>query len=79
MGDLAAQLLDLLAQLADEPHVGVLVDGGLVDDVLGAVGVAQRRQRLAVVAVRRGYLPEYAHNITPVFRGVGRAHLHVHL
>lgn len=53
---LRAQLLDLLAQLPDELDVGVLVDGGLVDDVLGAVRVPQRRQRLAVVAVRWRYL-----------------------
>ena len=45
---------DLGPQLADELDVGVLVDRGLVDDVLGAVGVAQGAQRLAVVHVGRG-------------------------
>ena len=45
---------DLGPQFSDQPDVGVLVDGGLVDDVLGSVGVAQRAERLAVVDVGRG-------------------------
>lgn len=45
---------DLVPQLPDEPHVAVLVDGRLVDDVLGSVGVAQGAERLAVVHVGGG-------------------------
>lgn len=42
---------DFSPQFSDQPDVGVLVDGGLVDDVLGPVGVAQSAERLAVVHV----------------------------
>lgn len=45
---------DFSPQLPDQPDVGVLVDGGFVDDVLGPVGVAQSAQRLAVVHVGGG-------------------------
>lgn len=45
---------DFCAQLSDQPHVAVLVDGGLVDDVLGSVGVSQSAERLAVVHVGGG-------------------------
>lgn len=44
---------DLGSQLPDQPHVGVLVDGGFVDDVFGTVSVAQSAQGLAIVHVRR--------------------------
>lgn len=47
------ELLYLLPELPDELDVGVLVDGRLVDDVLGAIGVAQGGQGLAVIAVGR--------------------------
>ena len=47
--------VDLLPKLANKFDIGVLVDGGAVDDVLGAVGVAQRGQRFAVVHVRRAH------------------------
>ena len=33
--------------------VGILVDRGLVDDVLGTVGVAKCAQRLSIVDVSR--------------------------
>lgn len=39
-------------QFPDQPHVGVLVNGGFVDDVFCAVSIAQRAQGLAVVYVR---------------------------
>ena len=48
-GQLLAEHLHLVAQVPDDPGVGVLVDDGVVDDALGAVGVAQRGQRLLVV------------------------------
>eukprot|EP00955_Chlamydomonas_euryale_P043023 352476-Chlamydomonas_euryale.AAC.3 len=38
---------------AEHRVLGVLVDAWLVLDVLGAVGVAQRRQRLIIVPVGR--------------------------
>lgn len=56
MINLLPQLLNLLPELPDELHVGILVDGRLVDDVLGSVGVAERREGLTVVAVSWGYL-----------------------
>ena len=46
-------MLDLLLVLAQHGIFGVLVDLGPVADVLGAVRVAQRRQRLVVVVVGR--------------------------
>lgn len=55
LGELLPQLLHLLAELADDAGVGVLVDHGVVDDVLGPVRVAQRRQRLVVVVGRRAH------------------------
>lgn len=51
--NLRAQLINLLAQLADEFDIGILIDGRLVNDVLGSVGVPQRRQGFAIVAVGR--------------------------
>lgn len=53
LGEQGFEASDLSSQLPDQPHVGVLVDGGFVDDVFGAVRVAQRAQGLAVVHVRR--------------------------
>lgn len=55
LGELLPELLHLLAELADDAGVGVLVDHGVVDDVLGPVRVAQRRQRLVVVVGRRAH------------------------
>lgn len=52
LGQLLTERLNLLAQLADDAGVGVLVDDGVVDDALGAVGVAQGGQRLLVVVCR---------------------------
>mmetsp|Transcript_27415 Transcript_27415/g.78766 ORF Transcript_27415/g.78766 Transcript_27415/m.78766 type:complete len:517 (-) Transcript_27415:561-2111(-) len=49
---LHAEAGDLVLELADHRVLGVLVDLGLVLDALGAVGVAQRRERLVVVVVR---------------------------
>lgn len=42
---------DFSPQFSDQPDVGVLVDGGFVDDVLGSVGVSQGAERLAVVHI----------------------------
>ena len=50
--ELRSQRLHLLAQLANDARVGVLVHHGVVDDALGSVGVAQGRQRLLVVVGR---------------------------
>ena len=46
-----AQAEDLLLELAHQLAVGVLVDDRLADDLLGAIGIAQRAQRLVVVDV----------------------------
>ena len=46
---LVSELLHLLSQLSDDASVGVLVHHGMIDDALGAVGVAEGRQRLLVV------------------------------
>ncbi|RUS88914.1 hypothetical protein EGW08_003353, partial [Elysia chlorotica] len=50
--ELSLEHLHLLAQLADDAGVGVLVDHGVVDDPLGAVSVAQSGKRLLVVVCR---------------------------
>ena len=47
------EALEFGAQLADDACARVLVDDGVADDALGAVGVAQRRERLLVVVRRR--------------------------
>jgi hypothetical protein len=49
--DLLREALDLVLELAQHGVLRILVDFGLVLDVLGAVGVAKRRQRLVVVVV----------------------------
>ena len=41
---LGAQPLDLVTQVANELGVGILVDGGLVDDLPGLVGVAVKQR-----------------------------------
>ena len=43
-------------EVAEEGVLGVLVNVRLVADVLGAAGVAQRRQRLLVVVRRRTHV-----------------------
>eukprot|EP00047_Mylnosiga_fluctuans_P024705 m.168527 g.168527 ORF g.168527 m.168527 type:complete len:449 (+) comp9910_c1_seq9:664-2010(+) len=50
--ELLLDALDLLLQLVQHGVLGVLVDLGLVLDLLGAVGVAQRADRLIEVVVR---------------------------
>lgn len=45
---------DFGPQFSDQPDVAILVDGGLVDDVLGSVGVSQSAERLTVVHVSGG-------------------------
>ena len=48
-GELSLEQVDLLLELTQHGVLGILVDGRLVLDRLGAVGVAQRAQRLLVV------------------------------
>lgn len=48
------QPCDFGPQLSDQADVAVLVDGGLVNDVLGSIGVAESAERLAVVHVSGG-------------------------
>ena len=50
---LLLEVLDLLLELPQQCVLGVLVDAGLVLDVLGAVGVAQCADGLVVIVVRR--------------------------
>jgi L-ribulokinase len=52
LGQTRAQARNLLLELAQHGVLRVLVDPRLVLDLLGAVCVAQRRQRLVVVVVR---------------------------
>ena len=53
LGQLLPQLIHLLAEVPDDPRVGVLVDHSVVHDVLGAVRVPQGGEGLVIV-VRRG-------------------------
>lgn len=47
--ELIPELLHLLPQLSDDPSIGILVHDSMVDDALGAVSIAQRRQGLVIV------------------------------
>ena len=48
------QPVNFFSKLADKFHIGILIDGGRVDDVLGPVGVAEGGEGLAVVDLGRG-------------------------
>ncbi len=52
-GLVVLERFDLLAQVANQPHVGVLADAGRVDDGARLARVPQRRQRLLQVVVAR--------------------------
>lgn len=47
--ELHSEFLYFLPQLPDDTSVGVFVNDGVVDNVLGSVGVAERRQGFLVV------------------------------
>ena len=49
--ELFLEVLDLFLELSQEGVLWILVNLGLVLDVLGAVGVAQRADRLVVVVL----------------------------
>ena len=53
VGELTPKHLELFLELAHELRVGILVDDGLVLDLLGLVRITKRRQRLFVLHVSR--------------------------
>ena len=47
------QALDLIAQLSDQFDIGILIDCGFVDNILGSVGVSQGTKRFSMVHFSR--------------------------
>lgn len=50
--ELPPQVFDLVLELLEHGVLGILVDAGLVLDVLRPVGISQRAQALVVVVLR---------------------------